>query len=290
MRRGFVLIMMAAWLVAPARAQDPLPVAVSIAPQAWLVERIGGDRVQVVVAVTPGESPHGFDPTPRHVARLADAEIYFATGVPVENQLLPRLGSSCPEMNVVDTTAGIERLPDACGHDDHAPGHEHGHAGDPHVWLAPRLVAHQARLVAAALAQRDPAHAAAYEKALADLETLIDELDRELATVLAPAAGREFFVLHPAFGYFADAYGLVQVSIEPSGGDPSPRHLAEVIERVQAAGARAVFTQPEVSLATARAVARNCDVELVVLDPLAPDWDTNLRRMALTIREAIRVP
>jgi len=262
-------------------AETPLPVAVSIAPQAWLVERIGGDQVAVTVAVTPGESPPAFDPTPRHVARLAGAEIYFATGAPLENLLLPRLRSSCPHMLIVDTTEGIDRRQAAADH------HDHEHGVDPHVWLAPRLMAQQARNVAEVLVRRDPDHADLYRDGCAAVLQEIADLDLQLAEDLAPIAGRGFFVLHPAYGYFADAYGLEQISIEPSGGDPSPRHLAEVMDRVQAAGARAIFTQPEVSLATARAVARGCDVELVVLDPLAPDWATNLRRMALSIREAI---
>ena len=277
-------ILLLGLLAAPATGGEaPRHVAVSVAPQAWLVQRIGGEYVTITVAVSPGESPHTFDPTPRHVARLSEAEIYFATGVPLENQLLPRLRSNCPDMRIVDTTAGIARLP---LEDDHH-GHDYGQEGDPHLWLAPRLVKQQAIHVAEALIDLDSGHAEQYRSACRAVMQEIDELDAQLAQVLAPVAGREFFVLHPAFGYFAAAYGLRQVSIEPSGGDPSPRHLTEVMEQVQAAGARAVFTQPEVSLATARAVARGCDVELVVLDPLAPDWDTNLRRMALTIREVI---
>lgn len=282
---GVLLLMGVTVSAAGGTGEAPLPVAVSIAPQAWLVERIGGDLVDITVAVTPGESPHAFDPTPRHVARLADAAIYFATGVPMENHLLARLQNSCPQMQVIDTSAGIPlRSLEGDGHDH---GHDHGHDADPHVWLAPLLVKQQARQVTEALVARDPAHADRYRSAGAAVAAEIDTLQNQLARTLAPLAGREFFVLHPAFGYFADAYGLVQVSIEPSGGEPSPRQLAEVFDRVQAAGVRTVFTQPEVSLATANAVARSCDVELVVLDPLAPDWDTNLRRMALTIREAL---
>lgn len=267
-----------------ADAAAPVRVAVSVAPQAWLVERIGGPLVEIVTAVAPGESPHSFDPTPRHVAQLSEAEIYFTVGVPVENQLLPRLAATCPDMMVVDTTADIPHLPAASGRDHSG---EHEHVADPHVWLDPQLLKIMTVTVVEALCHQDPNHTQRYLAAAADLTVELDALHTELATVLAPVRDRELFVFHPAFGYLANAYGLRQVSLESTEGDPSPRQLATVLERVADAGARAVFTQPQVSLSVARAVAREAGVELVVLDPLAADVDANLRRMALAIREAL---
>ncbi|RKZ18874.1 ABC transporter substrate-binding protein [bacterium] len=269
-------------MLATTACAEPVPVAVSIAPQAWLVERLGGSLVTVVTAMAPGESPHSFDPTPRHVARLSGALVYFAVGVPMENQLLPRLESTCPEMKIVDTTADIPRLAEA-DMDEHA-GHEHQ---DPHVWLDPHLLKIQALVMVETLCRQDPRHTQRYLAAAAELTVELDTLHEQMATILAPVRGRELFVLHPAFGYLASAYGLRQVSLEPAQGDPSPRQLAEVLDHLAASGARAVFTQPQVSMSAARAVAREAQVELVVLDPLAADVDANLLRMALAIREAL---
>jgi zinc transport system substrate-binding protein len=219
------------------------------------------------------------------VARLTEAQIFFTVGVPAENHLLPRLVGGRSDLVVVDTAADITRLPESAGHGDH--DHGDGHALDPHVWLAPRLVMIQARHVAEALCEHDPAGAAEYRAACATVLADLAVLDTELAGILAPVQGRTFFVLHPAFGYFAAAYGLHQSSLAANAGDASPRQLAAALDRVRIAGARAVFTQPQVSLATSRAMAREAGVELVVLDPLAADWDANLRHMAQTFREAL---
>lgn len=269
-------------------ADAPLKVAVSIPPQAWLAQRIGGPLVEIVTAIGPGESPHVFDPTPRHVARLADASLYLAVGVPAENILLPRLTANCPDMVVVDTAADVPRLPLA----DHGHGHDHGHdqGGDPHVWLSPAALQHQAAAMAEAFSHLDPNNTQRYLAGVADLARDLDALHAELDTLLAPLKGRDLFVLHPAFGYLADAYGLHQVALEPANGDPSPRQLAAALDRVAASGATAVFTQPQVSLPTARALAREAGVTLVILDPMAPDLDDNLRRMARAIREALHGP
>jgi zinc transport system substrate-binding protein len=289
-----------------------LPIAVSILPQAYFVERIGGDLVDVIVAVAPGESPASFDATPRQVARLAQANIYFAIGVPMENQLLSRLRSGFPNLDIVDTSIGIERrvlaahhhhepasshttppLPDTEDrshdhpHPEHAAPATGGHEFDPHIWLNPRLVQEQARHIAEALAKLDPDHAVMYRARKDSFIAELAALDDELTALLAPVKGRDLVVFHPALGYLADAYGLHQVAIEQGGLDPSPRHVAEVLTRLREQGVCAVFVQPQFSLGSARAVAQAAEVEIVVIDPLASDYPSNLRSMARAIREAL---
>ena len=61
-----------------------LPVAVSVLPQKYLVERIGGRWVTVSSLVSSGKDPHTFEPTPAQVAQLAKAQLYFATGMSFE--------------------------------------------------------------------------------------------------------------------------------------------------------------------------------------------------------------
>lgn len=233
------------------------------------------------------------------MADLAAARAYFTCGVPMENYLVPKLRSSYPGIEIVDTVAGVARL-NAAAHDhgddgDRAGGDEaDGTAGgveeeelDPHLWLDPMVMARQVGIMADALARLDPEHASRYRARGDSLTAGLTRLDGELRTALAPVRGREFFVFHPAFGYFARAYGLRQVAIEQGGLDPSARHLGEVLGRIKAQGARAVFVQPQFSLGSARAIARDTGVELVVLDPLAADYADNLRHMAQRIVEAL---
>ncbi len=220
---------------------------------------------------------------------LAGASVFFACGAPMENHLLPRLRGSYPRMRIVDTAAGLPRL--ALDGHEHDPGDGHGHDDqgglDPHLWLDPGLLARMVAVMVASLAELDPDGAALYTARGDSLQDELARLDSEIRDVLAPVRGREVFVFHPAYGYLAQAYGLKQTAIEQGGIDPSPRHLAEVLGRIKAQGARAVFVQPQFSLGSAQAVARDTGVELVVLDPLAPDVIANLRTMAHTIREAL---
>jgi zinc transport system substrate-binding protein len=101
--------------------------------------------------------------------------------------------------------------------------------------------------------------------------------------LLADCPNREFFVFHPAFGHFAASFGLEQVAVEDHGHEPGPRHLAEMIERARASGARAIVVQPQFSRKSAEAVAKEVGAEIVELDPLAPDLPANIEHIARTL-------
>lgn len=283
-------------------AAPPLNACVSIPPLAFFVERIGGARVAVEVILAPGASPAAYDPTPQQMARLTRAQLFIGIGVPMERQLLPHARRTLPAAAIVEAQAGIPlrenpTMAAAPGHEDpHASAksvagsvgrHDHPGELDPHVWLSPRLAVLIARNVCAGLTRIDPVSANLYQHNLELLETELGALDREVGQILAPVAGRDLIVFHPAFGYLAADYDLRQVAIEQGGLAPSPRHLAEILDRIEARGETAIFLQPQFSQASAQAVAEAAGVRLVVLDPLRRDYLTNLREMARAIQQAL---
>lgn len=265
-------------------------VAASILPQAYFLERIGGDRVAVEVLVGPGQSPGTYEPSPRQLARLSEARLYFRIGVPFEESLVPRLEALYPEMKVVDTARGLplRRLEESDpAHSEHGHcDHDHGEL-DPHTWLSPRLALVQSEVMARALSEQDPEGIGLYREGLKALRADLTELDERLRTILAPLEGRTLLVFHPAFGYLAGEYGLRQVAIETGGRSPGPRHLRELIHRARAEKAGAVFVQPQFSTRAAEAVAAEIGVPVVPIDPLARDYIANLEAMAGAIREAL---
>lgn len=279
MNRIATLFIVAATVAAlsPAAALD---VAVSVAPQAALVEAVGGPWVTVHVAVPDGASPHVFDPTPREVAALAGVGLYVATGVEVELQLLPRLRAMLPDLQVIGPASTVDP------HAGHAHTADCSHA-DPHLWLDPRLAAEQVQEIAAALADLLPEHAEEIAARAAAEQARLEALHAELAAILAPVRGRDMVVAHPAYGRLAAAYGLQQVAVEHDGHEPSPRQLAQVLERVRDRNATTLFVQPQFSVSAARGLAEAAGVSLVVLDPLARDYHANMRAMAQTIAEAL---
>ncbi len=262
----------------PAAAGARLPVAVSVPPQVWLVEEVGGDRVEVFELVRAGDSPATYQPSDAQVTRLLRSKVYFRIGVPFENGRWFEAIRGSRRVRIVDLREGVELRP-MDGHAGHAAGGQ-----DPHIWLSPSLLAIQARTVGRTLAEVDPEHAPQYRANLARLEAELEALDRELRQTLATLAGKSFFVFHPAWGYFAGAYGLREVAIETAGKEPSDRELTALQRQARQAGAGVVFVQPQISGRTAGAVARAIGGRLETLDPLARDVPENLRRTAELLR------
>ncbi|MBN1838171.1 MAG: zinc ABC transporter substrate-binding protein [Spirochaetales bacterium] len=288
-----------AWLASPipssAGGQEEtgdatISVFVSILPQAFFVERIGGERVRVETMVTPGQSPHTFEPSPQQMARLAEAKLYFRIGVEFENSLMPRIESTMTSLEVVDCREGIRlRQMAAHGHDDEEDGEDHHHEGaDPHIWLSVRNAVRIAATMRDALIRLDPAGRSDYERGYRELVEDLEALDRRIAAILAPVKGKPLFVFHPAFGYFADDYGLVQIAVETGGSEPSARQLAHLIEEAREEGVRVVFVQPQFSRQSAETVAAEIGGAVVPIDALARDYLGNLERMARAVEEGLR--
>ena len=123
-------------VAAPNRAQAASAAAagsvrafVTIQPHAYFVERIGGDRVQVEVLVGPGQCAETFEATPKQLARMSGARLYFAVGMPMEETLVPRLLGNFPGLIVIDTQEGIARR---SLDDDWVSGPEGAGAGTDH--------------------------------------------------------------------------------------------------------------------------------------------------------------
>ena len=140
----------------------------------------------------------------------------------------------------------------------------------------------QARNILHALANADPVHRSVYETNYKIFINEIVDLDAELRTVFAKNHKRkefkEFMVFHPAWGYFADAYGLSQIPVEIEGKDPKPADLKHLIEYARKRGIHVIFVQPQFSTKSAEVIAGAIQGQTVFANPLAPDWAQNLRR------------
>ncbi|MEJ2655052.1 MAG: zinc ABC transporter substrate-binding protein [Acidihalobacter sp.] len=282
--RQFVLAALLTLFSIPALAA-PLNVAVSVLPQKYFVEAIGGDHVHVQVMVRPGFEPATYDPTPRQLTELSQDRLYFAIGVPFERTWLPRFRSANPTMRIVETQHGIQRSPMIPGHEDDAA------AGglDPHIWLSPTLVRIQAMNIMNALVKADPAHAGDYRRGYERFALTINRVDDAILKTLASADLKQnrFMVFHPAFGYFAAAYGLKQIPIEAEGKEPSPQQLAALIHTARQDGIKVVFVEPQFSQKAARTIADALGGRVVPIDPLAEDWPKGMEAIATALHAVL---
>jgi zinc transport system substrate-binding protein len=261
-------------------AESKIHLFVSIAPQKYFAQKIGGERVAVSVLVPPGADPHTYEPKPVQMRALAKIDIYFAVGIDFEKAWLKKITSLNSRMPVVHTDEGIAKMPMAHSHDHEKDKHPPSISPDPHIWLSPSLVKQQAGAILAALVKIDPKNEKTYQDNHADFLREIEGLDLELKGLFAPYQGQSFMVLHPSWGYFATAYKLKMISIEIEGKEPKAAQLKHLIQEARKNTIRVVFAQPQFSAKSAEIISKSIGGKVVLVDPLAEDWVENLRRTA----------
>lgn len=283
-RSLFLLLLACAALPGWAAAQGQLlQIFVSIPPQKYFVERVGGDHVQVSVLVGAGQSPATFEPTPGQMAGLSRAQLFYRIGVPFESVWMQRLLALNPNMSVLDARQGLQlrQLEPAGGHrHDDDRGLQQEHAADPHVWLSPARVRTMAAALRDRLSELDPAHSADYQAGFKALDDDLVQLDLQIRERLSALEAREFMVFHPSWGYFADDYGLRQIPIESEGKEPGARTLARLVQQARAQGIQVIFVQRQFSQAQAHALAQQLGARVVAIDPLSEQYIDNLLRVA----------
>ena len=287
-------------------------IAVSILPMKYFADRITGGELEVTVLVPPGKSPATYEPTPRQVSALSESAILFTIGVPFERSFIPTIASTLPDLRIVDTSEGIEKRkiqssiePDRHDQEDHADHEDHDeHADhdqgehddhshdsglpDPHIWLSPSLVKIQAGHMLNALVELYPEKKDTYTE---NYRAFVDDLERlqaDMKQILSPVKGGSILVYHPAFGYFAEEFGLSQIPIELGGNEPTPRMLEKVIALARERDIRVIFVQPEFSKTSAERVAQAIDGAVVEVAPLRPDYLENMYEIAAKIEDGIR--
>ena len=283
-----------------------LSVFVSIPPQQYFVEKIGGAHVRVSSMVSPGANPHTYEPKPKQMSALSKATVYFAAGVPFETVWLKKFASVNPKMHIIHTDAGIEKISmESHHHDGENPSlsrrqgkedHDeilHGKDGkqemDPHTWLAPPLAKIHIRNILHGLIEADPLKKADFEINYQSLLKEIEEVDAELRDLFSGSGkNAKFMVFHPAWGYFAKAYGLTQISVEMEGKEPKPGDLKRLIRHAKEERIKVIFVQRQFSAKSAEVIAHNIGGTISVTDPMAFEWSENLRETAKKFREALR--
>ena len=106
--------------------------------------------------------------------------------------------------------------------------------------------------------------------------------------MLAPYRGRSFYVFHPGFGYFADAYGLKEEAVEAGGQSPTPKQLRALIEKARAEGVKTVFVQPEFDPQSAQVVADAIGGQVVPINGLGKNVIADIEDIAAKIEKAMR--
>ena len=257
----------------PAQAEESVkPVVIAtLFPVVDFARDIAGDFAEIVPLLPPGAEAHSYSPTPADMMRLSHARLFHYVSDNMETWV-PGFVADAPASLLVRAVApeSEAHFGEAAETHNHDATCDHDHLGlDPHIWLDPLRAQAMADRIAAALAEADPAHAAAYRANATALQARIMELHTEIEQGLANCKTRTLICGgHFAFGHFAERYGLRHLS--PYSGfspnaQPSPRALAELVRTMRDLGTTTIFYEEILDPKLARVLADEVGARLLPL-------------------------
>jgi len=248
---------------------DRIVVVVSIPPQQEFVERVGGDHVRVILLVPPGADPHTYEPAPRVLTGVAEADMYAMVGSGIEFEIAwgEKIAAMNPDMLVVNCSRGVEPI-------------AADRMTDPHIWTSPRNAKVMVENIRDGLIEVDPENAEDYHRNAAAYLDDLDALDAEISAAIAGSGVRVVLVDHPSWAYLARDYGFEEVAIESEGKEPSPKRIEYLIQLAEEEGIRVVFASPEHSTRSAQVIAEAIGGSVVTVSPLKKDYLDNMQQVA----------
>ncbi len=229
-------------------------VIASIAPLADFAKQVGGEKVDVRLLLPSGASPHIYEPTPRAIKDVSDAEVFIKTGAGLEfwaEKIIKASGNK--KLIIVDSSSGVSVV-----------------GADPHIWLDPVIASSIVTKIEKALIKADPQSSEFYRQNASVYKEKLSVLDKEISDKVKTFRIKEYVTFHPAWNYFSKRYGLKVAGVieESPGKEPSPKHIAKIIKEINRIGSRVVFVEPQFNPKIAGAVAKESGAKVLYLDPI----------------------
>ena len=235
-------------------------------PLAYIAEQVGGANVQVINITPPGTEPHEFEPTPRDIAKIYEADVFIVNGLGMDawaEKLIPQLqGNHVTVIRISDQLTSLGQTNSDTGKENNIP--------DPHFWLDPLLVSRQADIIAEALIAVDPAHTSAYNEAKGLFKTKLSQLDQQYTGSLATCQSREIITTHNAFAYLANRYNLTTfhiLGLSPEE-EPSPKTIAQISQLAKEKHINYIFFETALDQKLSTTIAQEIGAQSLVLNPI----------------------
>lgn len=281
---GLVIVLLASCRQGDGSSDKPV-ISVSVLPQQYFIEQIAGNRVEVNVMVPSGASPATYEPTASQLAGLEKSLVYMRIGhIGFELSWMDKIKSVNPSMHISDLSEGIDLIHE--NEDHHVHGHNHGGV-DPHIWMSPVNAKIIARNIYKELLIILPDEQERLTHRFRQLSLAIDSLNHAIFHMLEMTDNRSFMIYHPALSYFARDYNLSQFPLETGGKTPSPTHMKWMADLGKEKNISAILIQEQFNRLNAEALAREIGAEIIQINPLDPDWNSQMMYIAAKLKSIL---
>jgi ABC-type Zn uptake system ZnuABC Zn-binding protein ZnuA len=276
-------------------SRDRPRIAASIFPLYDITRRVAGDRLPVQLVLPAGQTEHRFDPKPRDVEGLADAQIIFAVGLGLDEWLQALVKSAgTGTAKVFELAPLLDPILVPPGILKEERGAEGTARVDAHFWMDPVRMQQAVELIVEALQRLDPEHSPRFRTRGDEVRHSLARLHEEIARRAGAWRQRRIVTFHGSLFYFADRYHLEVVAVvEPlPGREPGARYRAELLAAIKKGRAVALFSEPQLDRKPAQRIAVEANLPLYELDPLGggqgDSYEKLLRRNVDVLERALK--
>jgi manganese transport system substrate-binding protein len=206
-----------------------------------VAQNVAGDHLRVESITKVGAEIHGYEPTPRDIAKASEADLILDNGLNLELWF----GQFVQSVDVphVVVSEGVDVLD--------ITGDAYAGKPNPHAWMSPVNVQIYVDNMVDAFSELDPEHAGDYKSNGAAYKAELQEVQDELVSGLSalPEKQRALVTCEGAFSYLARDAGLTERYIWPVNAEQqaTPQQITSAIEFVEANDVPAVFCESTVS-------------------------------------------
>lgn len=252
-----------------------------------LVKNIGGDKVEIHSLVPIGANPHEYDPLPKDVMKMTDADVVFYNGLNLEEgnswfeKLLKTADKSGEDAPVYKVSEGVEPIYLETKGLEKEP--------DPHAWMDIQNGIIYAENIKKALIEVDPKNKEYYTENAKKYTDQLKKLHEDTINRIQQIPEEKRFLISSegAFKYFGKAYGVKtgyiwEINSENQG---TPEQIRDVVQLIQANKIPALFVETSVDRRSMETVSKETGVPIagtIFTDSLGKpgeDGDTYLEMM-----------
>lgn len=255
--------------------EEKLQVVATLFPHYDFARTIGGDYVSVEYLLPPGIESHSYEPTPKDMIKILDSDVFLYTNILME----PWIESIVSSIDV-EKTASVDlseritliKTTNAHTHSDHEHEDEHGHETgeyDPHYWTDPNNAILMVDEIEQVFIKSMPDKASIFSENAEQLRASLRQLDASFIDLINRSESKTILSGgHFAFGYFAERYGLNNLSpyvgFSPDA-EPTPKSIAELINTIKETKAKAIFYEELIEPRVAKIISEETGAEMLLL-------------------------
>lgn len=218
---------------------DRVQVVTTLPLFADMIENVGGDRVEVTALLPTGSDPHTWEPSPKDVQKVEDADVAFVNGKDLDTA-----AAEIIEANVGDGVPVVKLAEQAVEALDLQ-------TDEPHLWMNPDYASRYISVIRDGLTQVDSPGADQYAAGSDAYTATVEAAGEHLMTQTRQVSDdlRKLITTHNAFEHLATYIGfeITAFVVAGPGQEASPDDLQAIVEAVEDSGVPAVFTEPQIS-------------------------------------------